>query len=125
LILIEEPESQLHPYAQLMMAFWLYKLASENKVIITTHSPVPLSALVLLHEGIRRGRDPCKLLTVEGCKELELSNSLKIYYFNKLEDGSVRIEERKVEDLVKRGLDSITDVVRRISSWFAGVEVVP
>ncbi len=124
-LLIEEPETQLHPREQVAVAAYLYKLAQRNRVVVTTHSPTVIATLVFLHEGIRRGRDPCKLIRCRELCELELLKDFKIYHFRRRdEDGKTEIVERDVKELFEKGIDTISEVASELARWYSGYEVV-
>ena len=72
ILLIEEPEVYLHPEYQRRMFDAMRKIAADNQVIFSTHSPIMISE-IWLTESVRQV---------------------------KLIDGETRIEEIKVEDVI-------------------------
>jgi hypothetical protein len=115
-IVIEEPETHLHPYMQSVVARALAMLSRHVDVLITTHSPTILDELNnLIHLS--------KLDTEEkievGYKEFEGLdyNSLKIYRFKT--DGTVEEVEVTEEGIEE---DEFSSVVVELSNKYAEVE---
>ncbi len=73
ILIIEEPEVYLHPDYQRRMFIAMRKIATNNQVIFSTHSPIMISE-IWLTESVRQVR---------------------------LESGETKIEEVKVEEVIK------------------------
>lgn len=122
LVLVEEPESQLHPAYQVALALVLLSLTDEYKFVITTHSDIiPL----IIGEVIRA--KPSKeqieeLLSsvgvslpadvIEKVEEVIKNAKVKVYY---VKDGSVN--EADVNEMY-RAIPGITEeVMNKILEW--------
>jgi len=129
LLLIEEPEAQLHPRYQMLVPLALYGLAAHGvKVVVTTHSPIVIEVAATLarlaHSDQRRLlRAVEKLLAraaprgePEGLAGLLADSiprlSVLFYYF----DGS-RAVRFDAEKLVEESVPSHTDVDISLTKW--------
>ncbi len=130
LALIEEPESQLHPSAQVLMSLLLVALRSLSiKSVVTTHSD--LIALTLAELYVHRPNEEelqelihKMSLVSEGSKELSKlvskalrSFKLKIYSFN----AEGKVEEVGPESILDKEIPSITKVLDELTEWVAGL----
>ncbi len=118
LILIEEPESQLHPSAQVLMSIFLYENAQRNKIVISTHSPFVISTIAMLKlSGGCRVNELLKELGFEGDVRVR-DIGVNFYYFNY--NGNVtKIEKEEVERMMRMGLRSIDEVSDALLRWFS------
>lgn len=131
-ILVEEPEAQLHPAAQFLMGLTLVALAKTKgvKIVLTTHSDIILSAISIL---IQNKPDAKKITNV---LERILPAKIMTQYDNVVEDFSKKLSENiktidvnaywykdegeareiPIENLGKE-IPSITQVYETIASW--------
>ncbi len=129
LLLVEEPEAQLHPRYQMLVPLALYGLAAHGvKVVVTTHSPIVIEVAATLarlaHSDQRRlVRAVEKLLASAAPREEPeglaglLADSLPrlsvlFYHF----DGN-RAVRFNAERLVEESLPSHTDVDISLTKW--------
>ncbi|WP_188595560.1 AAA family ATPase [Thermocladium modestius] len=124
LILIEEPETQLHESLQLLVAFFLYALTTKGvKIVLTTHSTT--IAYALAHLYMLR---PKKEEAAELFDEIGLSNyndlaeaaamskaNVKFYYFN-----NGKAEEKRADE-VAAGLPGTQDVLEKELRWYSAL----
>ena len=133
-IIIEEPESQLHYSAQVLMALTLIGLSNVfgHKIAFSTHSDVFAITLAYLKE-FKPDKDKVlelikKLLEMQSiCVEdsnleplakavSEAKNiDIRFYYYEPTPSG-VRVFEKKSLDIMK-DVPGITDVVNVLSTW--------
>jgi len=92
LVVIEEPEMNIHPNHQLKVAEFLAKLSNKAKVLITTHSDYLITKLVHLYIK----------------KKIPL---LKLYFFN--EDGIV--EEVEIGEFGEFSIKTFDEVISKLS----------
>jgi len=92
LVVIEEPEMNIHPNHQLKVAEFLAKLSNKAKVLITTHSDYLITKLVHLYIK----------------KKIP---SLKLYFFN--EDGIV--EEVEIGEFGEFSIKTFDEVISKLS----------
>lgn len=133
-IIIEEPESQLHYSAHILMALTLAGLSSKYnyRLIFSTHSD--LLALTLAYikdrkpnkeEIIKLAREMLKMQKIQIRKNLleplaeyaSKANNLniKFYYYGPTRDG-VKVSEKKADEVI-RSIPSLTDVIDNFASW--------
>ena len=133
-IIIEEPESQLHYSAQVLMTFALAGLSNEydHKLIFSTHSD--LFALILAYikeskpnkEEIKKlAREILKMQKIRVEKSLlePLAESaskakdlnIKFYYYEPTREG-VKVLEKSANEII-RSVPSLTDVIDKFASW--------
>ncbi len=128
IILIEEPEAQLHPGAQIVMALFLASLLSlcKCKVVASTHSDllaITLSQLVVqkpdkewvkelierLLPHIKEGADILADTVAESAKGLDL----RVYEFTR--EGMIKLV--KPEDVLGKEVPGISRVVDELTDW--------
>ncbi len=133
-IIIEEPESQLHYSAQVLMALALIGLSSlfKHKIVFSTHSDILAITLAYVQEF-----KPSKNKILELIKKLfEIQNirveesnleplakaisnakniDVRFYYYESTPSG-VRVFEKKSLDIMK-DVPGITDVVNILTTW--------
>jgi len=134
MIIIEEPESQLHYSAQILMALTLASLSSEynHKLVFSTHSD--LFALVLAYikkykpseeeikELIRKILKMQKIRVTKTLLEPLAKATLKakdleinFYYYEPTKEG-VKVSKKDASEIIKR-VPSLTDVIDEFASW--------
>jgi ABC-type lipoprotein export system ATPase subunit len=115
-IVMEEPETHLHPYMQSVVTRALVMLSKYADVLITTHSPIILDELDNLIKLSRLSPEEKKKLGYREEEGLDY-NSLRIYRFKP--DGTV--EEVKVtEDGIEE--EEFSNVIMELSNRYADVE---
>ncbi len=133
-IIIEEPESQLHYSAQVLMALTFVGLSKifNHKIVFSTHSDVFAITLAYIKE-FKPNKEKVielikKLLKIQGI-DTEDSNleplakavsentdiDIKFYYY-KPEPSGVEVLERKAQD-IWNDVPGITDVVDVLATW--------
>lgn len=144
IILIEEPESQLHPSAQILMAISLYAIAKKfnHKIILSTHSDLFALTLAYLKELKYKREDLIelmkRLLELQGIKiengeevidkfrtileALEKESKLDVrFYSYEPADNGVKVREVSANEILEN-VPQITDVVS-ILLWWASSRV--
>jgi len=136
IILIEEPESQLHPSAQIMMAIALFAICQKfnHKIIISTHSDL-LAIMLAYLDSLKYKKDDIiilmkKILELQGLKIdngieenirqigkiLEnISKKVKFYAFD-LKDTAITVSEKSCVDIMNN-VHKITDTVDILATW--------
>jgi len=134
-ILIEEPESQLHPSAQVLMALGLVALSKlyGHKIIVSTHSDIFAYTLACVNvlkpdkehvlELIRR------ILEMQGIKardedieplaetvSRDIDNKVLFYYYQPTARG-VNVIKKTAQDIMYRSVPGITDTLNILVSW--------
>ncbi|MCE4623821.1 MAG: AAA family ATPase [Caldisphaeraceae archaeon] len=128
LVLIEEPEAQLHPGAQIVMALFLASLPSlcGCQVVATTHSDllaITLSQLVVQKPGkewikgllekllphVKGDIDALAEATAEAVGNLDL----RVYEFTR----KGRVKPVKPEDVLGREVPGISRVIDELTDW--------
>ncbi len=133
-IIVEEPESQLHYSAQVLMALALAGLSSEfnHKLVLSTHSD--LFALVLAYiKKFKPSEEKIMMLAKEMLKIRELSIrssplkslakfaseakklNIKFYYYEPTKEG-VKVFEKSASEMIKK-VSSLTEVIEKFASW--------
>ncbi len=115
-IVLEEPETHLHPYMQSVVTRALAMLSKYADVLITTHSPIILDELDNLIKLNKLSPEEKKKLGYREEEGLD-PESLKIYRF-KL-DGTVegvRVTEEGIEE------EEFSSVIMELSNKYADVE---
>lgn len=133
-LIIEEPESQLHYSAQVLMALALVGISKlfNHRIAFSTHSDIFAITLAYLKE-FKPDKDKVlelikKLLEVQSIY-VEDSNlgplakavsenadiNIKFYYYKPTSSG-VRVSERSSSDILK-DVPGITDVVNTLTTW--------
>ncbi len=115
-IVMEEPETHLHPYMQSIVTRALAMLSKYADVLITTHSPIILDELDNLIKLNKLSPEEKKKLGYREEEGLD-PESLKIYRF-KL-DGTVE-EVRVTEDGIEE--EEFSSVIAELSNKYAEVE---
>lgn len=135
LLLIEEPEAQLHYSAQVLMALTLAGLSREfnHRIVLSTHSDILAITLAYLKEleydedkiseligalleaqGIKIEREKIIPLAkaVSGAKDLDI----RFYYYEPRPDGTVEVLPTPTKDIL-REVPGITEVTDILASW--------
>jgi predicted ATPase len=126
LVLLEEPETQLHEELQLLISIVLYALSSFNRIVISTHSQTilyniaHLSMLKPTKEELKDLFEDLKVKDYEALAEaVEKANQkevkVKIYHFTEGE-----VEEVSVDEAVK-GMPGTIDVLEKEFKWFSSL----
>jgi len=134
LILIEEPESQLHVSAQVLMALSLMGLAKlyGHRIVFSTHSDIlayVLAALSVLKprkddlvkvvrkmlemQGIQPSDEDLEPLAEAASKSVDVR--VAFYYYRPTEEG-VRVVAKSPEDIMA-SVEGITDTIDVLTSW--------
>lgn len=135
LLLIEEPEAQLHYSAQVLMALTLAGLSRgfNHRIVLSTHSDILAITLAYLKEleydedkvselieelleaqGIKVEREKVAVLAkaVSGAKDLDI----RFYYYEPRPDGTVEVLPTPTKDIL-REVPGITEVTDILASW--------
>lgn len=136
IILIEEPESQLHPSAQVLMAIALFAICQKfnHKIIISTHSDLMAIMLAYL-DSLKYNKEDIVVLirkilelqglTIDNSIEEKISqigkilenNSQKVkFYAFDLKDSVVTVSEKNSVDIMNN-VHKITDTVNILGTW--------
>ena len=126
LVLLEEPETQLHEELQLLISIVLYALSSFNRIVISTHSQTilyniaHLSMLKPTKEELKDLFEDLKVKDYEALAEaVEKANQkevkVKIYHFT---EGEVK--EVSVDEAVK-GMPGTIDVLEKGLKWLSSL----
>jgi len=137
-IIIEEPESQLHYSAQVLMALTLIGLSSvfDHKIAFSTHSDVLTLTLAYIQEFkpdenkvlelIKNLLEMQNIFTDESnLKPLAKAVSeaknidVRFYYYEPISSG-VKVYEKKSLEIMK-DVPGITDVVNILATWAMGI----
>jgi len=113
-LIIEEPESHLHPAAQRVFAKALIRLVNNGvNLIITSHSDYLLKQIQNIYLISQMGREFAKKLNYKQ-KEMLAEDSLNVYLFNAIKGlGTTKIEEIDLTDtsIYKSGFHKIIDAL--------------
>lgn len=140
IILIEEPESQLHVAAQILMALTILALAKKynHKFIFTTHSDLLaiIFAAIQSKQNINKKRLADLIKKVCEVQGVPFSNksvdklvefittdtNIQInFYYYKPDRNLVSVERQSAEDILKK-VKSISDTIDIIANWLYGDE---
>jgi len=134
-IIIEEPESQLHYSAQVLMALALAGLSSKygHKLIFSTHSDLFALTLAYLKEykpskekieelietilkmqKIKVEKTSLRLLADAASKARNLN--IKFYYYEPTSRNKIKVSEKSASEII-RSVPSLTDVYHKFASW--------
>ena len=135
MVIIEEPETQLHYSSQILMAFALAALAKMlgHRIALSTHSDVLavslayLSTLKIDKESLTRlVEDILKLQGIEGAGEKtkklveavasEERLDIRFYYFEPKPDGSTNVVEKKPIEIL-REVPGATQAIDKLAEW--------
>ncbi|BCU69751.1 AAA family ATPase [Stygiolobus caldivivus] len=126
LVLIEEPENQLHERLKILMALFLYALSASNKVVITTHSQTISFTLAHLAKTKPTKEEVLKLFEALGVKggevlaeEVERASVSKVKFYY-VHDGTA--EEMSLEE-VSREMPGTSEVMDKEIDWFNSLYV--
>ncbi|MEM5777947.1 MAG: AAA family ATPase [Candidatus Aenigmatarchaeota archaeon] len=136
IILIEEPESQLHPSAQLLMAITLFAICQKfnHKIIMSTHSDI-MAIMFAYLDSLKYSKEDIvalikKILELQGLTidddieekisqigEILESKSQKVkFYAFDLKDSVVTVSEKNSAEIMNN-VHKITDTVSILASW--------
>jgi len=134
LILVEEPEAQLHPRAQVIMALFIAALPRLHncRIVASTNSDlfaITLAQLAVQRPGKKWVADLVKELiphVSEGVDELaeaaaESARSIDVKVYEYTEEGSVK--QVQLESILSERVPSITEVVDKLISWAHSLEI--
>lgn len=125
-LLVEEPESQLHPAMQAVAAAIILRLASMGiRVAATTHSDILAVALLELTRAARAGRLQEALQSLSKRLRVDLPAldeeklrklDVRVLYTRSRKDGGYEVAELDVEEALAR-LPGLSDVVLEVARW--------
>lgn len=116
ILLVEEPEVYLHPKFQRQMFEALRRIADQNQVIFTTHSPIMI-ADIWLTESVRQIRlNETGETQVEGVKIEDVINELGIRYEDVLNPRLVVFVEGKNDPAFYEKLGIVNPKLRIIAT---------
>lgn len=132
-IIIEEPESQLHYSAHVLMGLTLVALASKynNKIMLSTHSdlmvlilayikkykPTKSQIIKLIKDMLNIQKISIKKKIISDLAEaVSQSKNLNINFYYYEFDKYTRIHKQNVDDIIKN-ISSLTDVIDSFASW--------
>jgi len=133
-ILIEEPESQLHPSAQILMALGFVALSKlyRNKIVVSTHSDIfaytlacakvlkldkekvlELIGRILEMQGIRAKDEDIEALAEAASRDIDIN--VVFYYYEPTAKG-VNVVKKTAQDIMS-GVSGITEIIDILASW--------